>query len=44
MMTNLFPDFGRPVMKSIETYVHIDARMGNGCNVPSALTVSPLLR
>jgi len=42
MMTDLFPDFQRPVMKSIETSVHIDAGMGNGCNVPGALTVSRL--
>ena len=42
MMTDLLPDFGRPVMKSIETSVQIEAGMGNGCNVPGDLTVSPL--
>jgi len=44
MMADLFPDFGRPVMKSIETSVQIDAKMGNDCNVPGVLTVSPLWR
>ena len=42
MMTDLFPDFGRLVMKSMETYVQMEAGSHNGCKVLGNLIVSPL--
>jgi hypothetical protein len=42
MMTDLFPDLGKPTMKSIEIYVWIVGGIGSGWNVLGALTVSPL--
>jgi len=43
MMIDLLHDFWRPVMKSMEKYVHKKARSGNGCKVLDNLTVSLLL-
>ena len=43
MMTELLPDFGTPVMKSMETSVYIEAGKGKGCKVPGSMIVSPLL-
>ena len=42
MMTDFFPDFGRLVMKSMETFVHMEARSGNGCKVLDSLIISRL--
>lgn len=44
MITSLFPELGRPVIKYKETFVHIEAGRGKGCKVLSVFIVSPLLR
>lgn len=44
MITDLFLDVGRPVMKSMDMSIHTDAKRGKGCKVPSCLIFSPLLR
>jgi hypothetical protein len=43
MMTDLFPDLGKPTIKSIEISHQIVGGIGSGCSVPGDLTVSPLL-
>jgi hypothetical protein len=43
MMTDLFPDLGKPTMKSIEISVQIVGGIGSGWSVLGDLTVSPLL-
>jgi hypothetical protein len=43
MMTNLFPDLGKPVIKSIELSLQIVGGIGSGCSVLGDLIVSPLL-
>jgi hypothetical protein len=40
---NLFPDLGKPVIKSIEVSFQIAGGIRSGCSVPDDLTVSPLL-
>jgi hypothetical protein len=42
MMTDLLPDLGNPIMKSIEISLQIVGGIGSGCSVPRALTFSPL--
>ena len=42
-MTTMMVNLGRLVMNSIETYVHIELGIGNGCNVLGVFIVSPLL-
>ena len=42
-MMDLFPDLGKPVIKSIEISFQIAGGIGSGCSVPGDLTVSPLL-
>jgi hypothetical protein len=34
MMTDLFPDLGKPTMKSIEISLQIAGGIGSGCSVP----------
>jgi len=41
IMTDLFPDFGNPTMKSMDRSVHIVGRIGNGCNDLGVSIVSP---
>jgi predicted cation transporter len=43
MMTDLFPDLGKPTIKSIEMSLQIAGGIEIGCSVPGALIVSPLL-
>jgi hypothetical protein len=43
MMTDLFPDLGKMVIKSIEISFQIAGGIGSGCSVLDDLTVSPLL-
>jgi hypothetical protein len=43
MMTDLFPNLGKPTMKSIEIFIQIVGGSGSGWSVPRGLTVSPLL-
>jgi hypothetical protein len=43
MMTNLFPDLGKPVIKSIEISFQIVGGIESGCSVPGDLNISPLL-
>jgi hypothetical protein len=42
MMTDLFPDLGKPVIKYIEMSFQIAGGIGSGCRVPGDLIVSPL--
>jgi hypothetical protein len=42
-MIDLFPDMGKPVIKSIEISFQIAGGIGSGCSVPRDLIVSPLL-
>jgi hypothetical protein len=42
-MTHLFPDLGKPIIKSIEISFQIAGGIGSGWRVPGDLTVSPLL-
>jgi hypothetical protein len=44
MMMDLFPDLGKPIIKSIEISFQIAGGIDNGCSVPDDLNVSPLLR
>ena len=44
MMTDLFLDLGKPVIKSIEMSFQIVGGIGSGCSVPGDLIVSPFLR
>ena len=41
-MTDLFPDLGKPVIKSIEISFQIAGGIESDCSVPRDLTVSPL--
>ena len=43
MMTDLFPDLGKPKMKFIEISVQIVGQIGSGWSVSGVVTVSPLL-
>jgi hypothetical protein len=43
-MTDLFPDLGKLVIKSIQISFQIVGGIRSGCSVPGDLTVSPLLR
>jgi hypothetical protein len=43
MMNDLFPDLGKPTMKSVEISVQIVGGIGIGWSVPGGLAVSPLL-
>jgi hypothetical protein len=43
-MTDLFPDLGKPVIKSIEISFQIAGGIESGWRVPGDLTISPLLR
>ena len=43
MMTDLFPDLGKPTMKSIEISHKIEGGIRSGWSVPGALRVSSLL-
>jgi hypothetical protein len=43
MMTDLFPDLGKPTMKSIEISLQIAGGIRSSWSVPRALIVSPLL-
>jgi hypothetical protein len=43
MMTDLFPDLGKPTIKSIEISRQIAGGIESSCSVPRDLTVSPLL-
>jgi len=43
MMTDLFPNLGKPTMKSIEIYLQIAGGIVSGWSVSRALTTSPLL-
>jgi hypothetical protein len=40
-MTDLFPDLGKPVIKSIEISFQIAGGIKNGFTVPGHLNVSP---
>jgi hypothetical protein len=42
MMNDLFPDLGKPAIKSIEISFQITGGIESGCSVPGDLTVSPL--
>ena len=42
IITDLFPDLGKPTMKSMDRSVHIVVGIGNGCNAHGVLIVSPL--
>jgi hypothetical protein len=44
MMTDLFPDLGKPTMKCIEISHQIVGGIESGWSVPRALTISALLR
>ena len=44
IITDLFPDLGKPVIKSIDISFQISGGIGSGWSVPRDLTVSPLLR
>jgi hypothetical protein len=44
IITDLFPDLGKPVIKSIDISFQISGGIGSGWSVPEDLTVSPLLR
>jgi hypothetical protein len=43
MMTDLLPDLGKPVIKSIEISLQIGGGIGSGCSMPRDLTIYPLL-
>jgi hypothetical protein len=43
MMTNLFPDLGKPIMKFIEIFVQIVGGRGSSWSMPGVLTVLPVL-